>query len=475
MKERDWSSYDVLVVDDEVDNLDAFRFAFRKSFHLHYAQNGADALSMLTTLEPALIVADQRMPKMSGVELLREAKERYPDTYAILLTAYADLEVLIDAVNTGAVDRYVQKPWDSKELTLTLRQGIAAHATWKENRKLREQLAQYAGYLDNQQRDPIDFGQIVGGGEATQKVLEQVTEVGPTDSPVVIEGEVGLEKEVVARAIHGESPRDGRPFVSVTCAAYSGDALERELFGYRRGSLDGALQDRAGRFELADGGTLFMHEPSELSPSLQARLLRLLSRGEAERFGETRARRVDVRLVMSASPNFAEAFVGQELMSELVSKLRVYSIKLLPVRQRRADIRALAEHFLEKYARRNVRAATAMSVDALARLESYDWPGNVREVENVVERAAILAHGDMIQPKHLSFQNQLTAHSSATKTVDSGEGVGLSLSGRLDAIERGELIAALQKHGGNKAEVARALGIHRTTLYYRIKKLGIDA
>ncbi len=470
MRDLDWTSFDVLVVDDEPDNLDAFRFAFRKSFRLHYASGGEEALMTLATLEPAVIVADQRMPGMSGIELLREAKSRYPNTYAILLTAYADLDVLIDAVNSGAVDRYVPKPWDSKEFTVILRQGIASHVTLDENRKLREQVAQYAGYLDKQQLDPIDFGQIIGKGPSTQAVLDRVEEVAPTASPVLIEGEAGLEKDVLARAIHIGSRREDKPFVSVTCAAFPDDGLERELFGYRPGAFEGAFTERAGRTELADGGTLYLHEATSLSPSLQARLLSLLTRGETERIGDTSPRRVDVRLLLSVTPSLAE--LG-EILPELSSRLSVFPIRLKALRERGEDIRELAEHFLRKYAQRNARAATEMSAAAVARLESYAWPGNVRELENVVERAAILARGDVIEPEHLLFQERAADAERASAPPVAGK--GLTLSSRLDAIERHELLAALEKFGGNKAEVARALGIHRTTLYYRLKKLGIEA
>jgi two-component system response regulator AtoC len=475
MKDLDWTSYDVLVVDDESDNLDAFRFAFRKSFRLHYALGGSEALATLATLEPAVIIADQRMPEVNGIDLLREAKTRYPDAYAILLTAYADLEVLVDAVNSGAVDRYVQKPWDSKEFAVIIRQAIQSFVTLRENRRLREQLAQYAGYLEKQQRDPIDFGQIVGGGTATQNVLNQVAEVAPTTTPVLIEGERGLEKDVVARAIHVGSQREDKPFVSVTCAAFTGEALERELFGYRRGSFEAAYQDRAGRFELADGGTLYLHELSRMEPSLQARLLRALGAGEVERVGETTTRQVDVRLIVSVSPTIGEALAGQEVLGELVSRLRVFPIGLAPLRHRPEDVRPLAEHFLRKYAQRNARAATSIAAEALTRLAAYEWPGNVRELENVVERAAILAHGDVIQLPHLMFQDVMTQQRSAPSSPPSEPpAAGVTLSHRLDAIERRELIRALDKCGGNKAEVARELGIHRTTLYYRLKKLGID-
>ncbi|HHH11096.1 MAG TPA: sigma-54-dependent Fis family transcriptional regulator [Sorangium sp.] len=474
MRKLNWTDFDVLVVDDEVDNLDAFRFAFRKSFRLHYAGGADEALSMLAEVEPAVIVADQRMPHMSGIELLAEVKKRLPNCFAILLTAYADLEVLIAAVNSGSVDRYVQKPWDSKELTVILRQAIDTHATQVENARLREQLAQYTGYLERQQRDPLDFGQVVGGGAATQAVLARVEEVASTDSPVLIEGEAGLEKEVVARSIHVGSARDGRPFVSVTCAAFAEEALERELFGYARGTFEGAFQDRPGRVELAHGGTLYLHELAVLSPTAQARLLRLLTHGESERVGDTRASRANVRLVLSVTPTLAQAFAKQPLLPELASKLRVFPITLKPLRQRREDIRPLAEHFLGAYARRNARAATQMDAAALARLAAYDWPGNVRELENVVERAAILARGDIIGASQLSFQDPLDAAPVPAAAPAPAPAEGLNLGRKLHAIERGELVRALEKYGGNKAEVARVLGIHRTTLYYRLKKLGID-
>jgi len=491
MRDLDWRSFDVLVVDDEEDNLDAFRFAFRKAFSLHYALGGAPALDMLERLDPAVIVSDQRMPGLSGIELLTRAKERRPDTIGILLTAYTDLPVLIDALNSGAVERYIQKPWDSKELTVILRQAISTFATMRENRRLREQLAHYAGYLEREQRDPIDFGQIAGESPAMKELGERIALGAPTSSPVLIEGEQGSEKEVVARAVHVGSPREERPFVKVTCAAFRGDALERELFGWKRGAFDGAFDDRAGRFELAHRGTIFLEEPGVLSPSLQGRLLRLLADGEVERIGATEAIPVDVRLVLSLTPSLAEAWSSVEALPELASRLSVFPVRLPPLRDRRGDIRLLAEHFLRKYAQRNPRAATALSDEAVQRLEAYAWPGNVRELENVIERAAILSRSDVIQPEHLAFSSpSYTAPAPAGRAPQRSDPAlvvaasapaeasrppaPIDLDSQLEDIERRELIAALQRCNGNKAEVARSLGMQRTTLYYRLKKLGIE-
>ena len=414
MRDLDWRSFDVLVVDDEEDNLDAFRFAFRKSFSLHYALGGQAALDMLGRLDPAVIVSDQRMPGMSGIELLRRAKAQRPDTVGILLTAYADMAVLIDAVNSGAVERYVQKPWDSKELTVILRQAISSFATVRENKKLREQLALYAGYLEREQRDPIDFGELGGESAGMREVMERVGEVAPTSTHVAVEGEPGSEMEIVARAIHVGSPREERPFVKITCAAFRGDALERELFGWRRGAFDGAFDDRPGRFELAHGGTAYLDEPASLSPSLQARLLRLLTTGEVERVGATEPIAVDVRLVAGWSPSFEGAWpAAGGILPELASRLSVFPIRLPPLRDRRGDVRSLAEHFLRKYARRNARAATSLSGEAVAKLEGYGWPGNIRELENVIERAAILSRGDVIHADHLAFGARPPARAAA--------------------------------------------------------------
>jgi DNA-binding NtrC family response regulator len=486
MRDLDWRSFDVLVVDDEEDNLDAFRFAFRKSFTVHYALGGQQALDMLDRLDPAVIVSDQRMPGMNGIELLRRAKERRPDTVGVLLTAYADLTVLIEAVNSGAVERYVQKPWDSKELTVILRQAIGNFSTVRENRKLREQLSHYAGYLEREQRDPIDFGEIAGESAAMKELSARIALGAPSSSPVLIEGEQGSEKEIVARAVHVGSPREEKPFVKVTCAAFRGDALERELFGWVRGAFDGAFGDRAGRFELAHKGTIFLEDLGELSPSLQGRLLRLLSDGEVERVGGTEQVPVDVRVLLSLTPGMAAAWPAGTVLAELESRLSVFAIQVPPLRDRRADIRLLAEHFLRKYARRNPRAATSLSAESVARLEGYAWPGNVRELENVIERAAILSRSDVIAPEHLAFASRADASRASAPSLPPAPalveapaaalpaGTRIDLDSQLDDIERRELLAALARCNGNKAEVARSLGMQRTTLYYRLKRLGID-
>jgi two-component system response regulator AtoC/two-component system response regulator HupR/HoxA len=479
MEELDWRSFPVLVVDDEEDNLDAFRFAFRKSFQIEYALGGQAALDMLDRIDAAVIVSDQRMPQMSGVDFLRRAKERRPDAVGILLTAYADLPVLVDALNSGAVERYVQKPWDSKELAAILRQGIRTFSTIRDNKRLREQLAHYAGYLEREHRDPIDYAEIGGESPAMRAVARQIAEVAQSSTPVLIEGEPGCEQDVVARAIHVGSEREERPFVRVTCAAFRGDALERELFGWRKGAFPGAFDDRAGRLELADRGTLFLDAPETPSKSLQAKLIAVLDEGRTERVGSTDAHVVDTRIIISLPHGLDRAWRRDEILPELLAKLDVFPIRLPPLRERPEDIVPLAEHFLRKYGRRNARAATTLSPEAREQLVQYEFPGNARELENVIERAAILARGDSIQPDHLAFHTRPkepagAAASASTEAIEPAAASGPGLATKLEDMERRELLIALERCGGNKAEVARTLGIQRTTLYYRLKRLGID-
>ena len=246
MIELDFTRFPILVVDDEQDNLDAFRFVFRKAFALTYAQGGEQALSLLETFDPAVIVTDQRMPGMSGIEVLRHAQEKRPDAVGVLLTAYTDLPVLLEAINSGSVYRYVQKPWDSKELTVILRQAIDRFHTHRENRRLREQLARYTGYLEDQKRDPIDFGELSAESPAMQRAVSQIEHLATHGNAVLIAGEPGTEKELFARAIHVGSARESLPFVVVACPAFSGDALERELFGWKKGHSRGLFRRDQG-------------------------------------------------------------------------------------------------------------------------------------------------------------------------------------------------------------------------------------
>jgi DNA-binding NtrC family response regulator len=464
--ELDFSRFPVLVVDDEQDNLDAFRFVFRKSFSLTYAQGGEQALASLETLDPAVIVTDQRMPGMSGIDVLKHATKKRPDAVGVLLTAYTDMPVLLEAINSGAVYRYVQKPWDSKELAIVVRQSIERFHTLRENRRLREQLARYAGYLEAEQRDPIDFGELSSESEPMRAAANRLDELAGGAFPVLVAGEPGTEKELFARALHVGSPRESKPFVVVSCPAFAGESLERELFGWERGAFEGAVVDRPGRLELAHEGTLVLSELGELSPALAARLERLLGDGLARRFGAGADAKVDVRVLATTSLSPSDVAAG----SNFARTLAASHVVVPPLRTRLDDLPTMCARLLVRAALRHGRPARAFSPEAIAKLMTYRWPGNLAELASVIERAALVCDSATVGPSFASPGELAPAPSAEAAPSPPAA----RLPAQLDDLERRELCSALERCAGNKAEVARLLGIQRTTLYYRLKRLGIE-
>ena len=508
----DLRQHPILYVDDEQDNLDAFRFSFRRSFDVHTALGGEQALQRLQELQPSVLVVDQRMPSMSGLELLAAARARHPDAVGLLLTAYTDIEVLVEAINSGLVYRYMTKPWDSQELRVVLRQAIERHVLVSDNRRLVARLEELNRYLAGELRERVQPGEIVGHSQALEAVLDAVHSVAPTNATVLLRGPSGTGKELVARAVHDNSARRERPFVRVACAALSPGVLESELFGHEKGAFTGAHQRKLGRFELAEGGTLFLDEIGDLPGPTQVKLLRVLQEREFERVGGTRTIRLDVRLVGATHQNL-EALIAQgRFRQDLYFRLNVFPIVLPSLRERVEDIPILARHFLEHFRRSMARPGLRLSADALAALMAYGWPGNVRELENVMERAVILARDGVIGPELLQLQappgppqtglttGQLHAEGPAVAPAsdtwpppypapapapaapapsaaapDTGPPSEASLAARMDELERGALLRALERSGGSKAEAARVLGINRSTLYYRLKKHGLSA
>src|SRR4051794_25351178 len=289
--------FPVLVVDDEPDNLDAFRFNFGRQFQLFLTSSGEEALALARSEDVAAIVTDQRMPKMTGLDLRKAAREIRPDAVGIIVTAFTDVDVLIESINLGRIYRYVTKPWDAKELRGVLTHAIERFALQRENRRLEEQLSAYVGVLASDAHSAFNFGAIVGDSPALRDVLARVEQVAQTSSTVLLRGETGTGKEMVARAIHINSARESRPFVRVNCAALAPGVLESELFGHEKGAFTGAVARRLGRFELADGGTLFLDEVGDLPADVQVKLLRVLQEREFERVGGAETVKVDVRVV----------------------------------------------------------------------------------------------------------------------------------------------------------------------------------
>src|SRR4051812_6275828 len=413
----DVKRYPILVVDDEQDNLDAFRFNFRKTFDIVTATSGPEALSVLADKECAVVVTDQRMPKMTGVELLREVRQKTPETVGIILTAFTDVDVLIEAINLGQVYRYITKPWDAKEVRGVLQYAIERYALQAENKRLEAQLAEYTGYLNQQLHGEFDFGNIIGESAALREVLAKVEQVAPMVSTVLLRGETGTGKELVAHAIHINSPREEKPFVRVNCAALAPGILESELFGHEKGSFTGAVARRPGRFGLAAGGTLFRDGVGALPMEVQIKLLRTLQEREFERVGGAETIKVDVRLVSATNRNLEKMIEEGEFREDLYYRLNVFPINLPPLRDRLDDLSPLVSHFITKFSRQMGVASAPASAEALAKLREYNWPGNVRELENIVERAMILARGTPVSAAHLDFGRHRASHAAAAQAT----------------------------------------------------------
>jgi two-component system response regulator HydG len=352
----------------------------------------------------------------------------------------------------------------------------------RENRRLLDQLSQYVRVLSREADSAFNFGAIVGDSPPLRQVLAKVEQVAQTTATVLLRGETGTGKEMVARAIHINSPRESRPFVRVNCAALAPGVLESELFGHEKGAFTGAVARRAGRFELADGGTLFLDEVGDLPPDVQVKLLRVLQEREFERVGGVDTVKVDVRLNSATHRDLERLIAEGKFREDLYYRLNVFPITMPPLRERPGDIALLVEHFMQKYAQSSGKVVSSADPRALTALAAYPWPGNVRELENVIERAMILVSGPSLTVADLDFGRRLGMTPSGgipigttaeIGSAPSGEG-GRSLYRRLSEQERGEIISAVERAQGNISHAARGLGINRSTLYYRMRKHGLE-
>jgi DNA-binding NtrC family response regulator len=465
--ELDYRQFPVVVVDDEPDILRAFRFNYADEFDLHTADGGAAGLALLEAHDAAVVVADQRMPAMSGLEFLVRSREVRPDASRIILTGYADIDVVVEAVNRCRIYRYVTKPWDNEELRLTLRRAIEAFHLGRENARLVEELRRANERLAGENaylRENAPSHDIVGDSPAIRDVLSLIARVADAPTTVLIEGETGTGKELVARALHAAGSRRDRLFVPVNCAAFTEGLLESELFGHRRGAFTGALADRRGLFEVANGGTIFLDEISETSPAFQAKLLRVLQEGEVRPVGEAEARTVDVRVIASTNRRLEEEVKAGRFREDLYYRLRVFPIHIPPLRERVEDIPVLVRHLLRRLSAQLKRPLSEPTDDALAALARHPFPGNVRELANELERALLLA-----PPGAPLTDDLLSPH-----IQEIGDGVAQSvLHARTNAFERAEIEAALARAGGVKTRAAGELGLTYRGLSKKMRRLGM--
>jgi two-component system response regulator HupR/HoxA len=464
----DYRQFPVLVLDDEPDILSLFRYSYGDDFEVLTAESGTQGLELLEKTDAAVIVADQRMPLMSGTEFLARSMEIRPEAVRIILTGYTDIESLIQAVNSSRVYRYVTKPWGDEELRLTLRRAVEVFHLYRENTRLLEELRAANEKLTAQNaylRAAVDgpSHEIIGESPAIREVLALVGKVAAVSTTVLIEGETGTGKELVARAIHDASSRNDGMFVAVNCAALSEGILESELFGHRRGSFTGAHADRKGLFEVADGGTLFLDEISETSMTLQAKLLRVLQEGEVRPVGDDRAHPVDVRVVAATNRRLSDEVAAGRFREDLYYRLRVFPIRLPPLRDRREDVPALVHHLVRRIAAQLKKPVGEPTPETLAMLQAHPFQGNIRELANEIERAVILC-----EPGAPITDDLLSDHIQEA----TGAAHGL-LQNRTEGFEREQIVAALKRANGVKTRAAEELGLTARGLAKKMRRLGM--
>jgi two-component system response regulator PilR (NtrC family) len=450
----------ILFVDDEtaLRGVMAERLTER-GFEVVQAESGERALELLEKFAFDVVITDLRLPGVNGSRVIESARERYPGIVAIVITGFGTVKDAVDAIKRGASD-FIAKPFQFDELSHVLHKAL-------EDRRLRSENA----YLRSQLEDRYQFGGILGRSRPMQKLFHLLETVARSSSTILITGETGTGKEVVARAIHHNSPRRAHRFVALNCSAIPETLLEAELFGHVRGAFTGAVGARQGRFEQAHKGTLFLDEVGTMSTALQMKLLRALQEREFERVGDNQTIKVDVRVIAATNSDLARMVAEGTFREDLYYRLHVIPIHLPPLRDRRDDIPVLAQHFLQKFA---PGSQMQVSQDAMRALMAYQWPGNVRQLENAVERAVALSAGRQhVEMADLPAEIRVTPPATAMPPVDFPEG-GMDMPAYLAAVERDLIGRALDRTGGNRNRAAELLRIKRTTLVEKLKRFGPD-
>ncbi|MEE2665193.1 MAG: sigma-54 dependent transcriptional regulator [Myxococcota bacterium] len=449
----------ILVVEDE----QAIRLALRgllsrEGYEVALAEDGERAIARLASEEFDLVLTDLALGRgVSGMDVLQHFKEQCPGTAVVMITAHGSEKIAVDAMKAGA-DDYVPKPFDNDEIRVVVRRALNRYRLERENRLLLERI----------QRD-YGFDTLIGSGEAMQNVFETIQKVAETDLTVLVRGESGTGKELVAQALHNSSNRKQRPFIAVNCAAINRELVESELFGHEKGAFTGADSRRAGRFESAEGGTIFLDEVGDMAPETQAKVLRVLQERKLERVGGTSSVEVDVRVVVATHRDLEKAVEEGTFREDLYYRLKVVEVELPPLRERRADVAALADRFLGQVAERLGRDKKRLSDDSLTQLARHTWPGNVRELRNVIEQAAVLSSGDSITAGDLKLDDARQADVGAV--IDTAIPFSESKKRHVDDFERSYLLRALRENGGNVSRTANAIGMVRQSLQQKIREL----
>ena len=454
----------ILVVDDELKMRRILQMALQEDgYSVTSAENGKQALEKISGLPFHLVIADMKMPAMGGMELLKKINELDGKLPVIIMTAYGTVSTAVEAMKHGACD-YILKPFDIEEMKLIVSRAISMNRLIKEKEFQQEELKTKYG-----------FENIIGKSPLIQEVCETIKKVTNVKSTVLIYGESGTGKELAARAIHFAGKMSERPFIAVNCAALSETLLESELFGHVRGAFTGAHADRQGRFELADGGSLFLDEVGAMSQSLQASLLRVIETKQFERVGGTKTIHVDVRIIAATNTDLKELVKKGDFREDLFYRLNVVPITLPSLRKRRDDIPILANHFLNLYNMELGKKIKMISPAAINILSSYTWPGNVRELENVIERAVVLAHKNILDKQDIPLDLSAKKDDNTYETAKGQLSYNEAKKGIVESFEKDFFTGIMDKTGGNISKAAELSGMDRKNFYQKLKRLNIDS
>jgi DNA-binding NtrC family response regulator len=452
----------ILIVDDDKTTRDGLARALQTHYQVWMAESADRALNILGETDIDILLSDVRMPGMDGLTLLQRALAHKPELICILLTAYGNVETAVEAMKRGAYD-FLMKPVNLDHLDLLLQRALRSRDVETENAQLREQLDKQYGLDD-----------LLGQAPAMLHLFDTIKQAAPTQATVLIQGESGTGKELVAHAIHRLSTRAKGPFVAVHCAALAQNLLESELFGHEKGAFTGAAARRRGRFEMADGGTLFLDEISEIEPSLQVKLLRVLETRNFERVGGNETIEVDIRLIAATNRNLKALADAGKFREDLFFRLNVVDITLPPLRERADDIPLLSNRFIQEFSGRNNKGITHITPDAQAILQAYPWPGNVRELRNAIEKMVVLGQGPRLTARDIPQNIRTTVRGPDSHSRGEARGgVFLSPATSLADAEKNMIIAALKRHDDSRTHAAKELGISRRTLHRKLHEYAI--
>ncbi len=451
----------IMVVEDN----DAMRLGMveslrRENYLVHEFSSGREALVRLNEIRPQLIITDLKMEPIDGLMLLRQVKSLNPTIEVIMISAYGTIDIAVQAMQDGAAD-FLTKPFSPEELRVRVKK-VVEKISEREKRELLEEENQILQEMIN-----TPYEEIIGQSPEMKKVFSIIERVAKQDSTVLIEGESGTGKELVARAIHRQSHRADKPFIKVNCGALNENLLESELFGHEKGAFTGAIRQKRGRFELANGGTLFLDEIGDISPTMQVKLLRVIQEQEFERVGGEQTIKVDVRIISATNKNLAELIKKGLFREDLYYRLSVIPIQLPSLRERKSDIPLLANFFLQKILKNKPGLKKTIPSESMQLFMDYSWPGNIRELENLVERLVVISPAEEIEPELVA--QQLGRTLVAPDSYDEG-----SLDQTMSDYEKNLILQALKQAGGIKNKAAKLLGIRTSTLYYKMEKYGIN-